>query len=743
MKSHKSIKSIISIALLVCGMLAGSAQAQEHGFRWGKWAAGHDYSGGGGLVDQVVDSYIDSAGNTYIWGQCGKDALLGENGPYICPMDSIPGYWQGNSPGVFLAKIDTAGNIVWHKAARCGSNNSGNQPWNMVVKDNKITVAFDHSFSGQRDDWFFFFDTMLIPPVTTVARPYPHIAATYFVTFDFDGNRLDVHQVRMNWSREMPRNEQWGYHGRCFAIDKDGNIHTFTTSEPGVGKDFWPQSCIIVDNDTNKIYTLGFSYDDGKYFSTSMYCKFDSTWNLVNKRFMIDSIASPYPPIRWNIVELFFEHVVVDGDELYVNGYFRNDDAPALEEIVADTDSFGATIFIDSAHYLTVANLKDFFVMPFLIKLNTDGDVQWTQQIYTESRNHGAFNFTGLPTGGLAVDKDYVYANWCPGNDLIPNYFFLDAAHTIPIVHPAVNFNLTTYYDRATGEPIDFYLLDSTKKSTRGDLSLVKDIIVVSPDFPHERKLTICKINKHTKAVETEFPIKYYGPRRMTWNMSANSNGWIFRGDEGEEPRVYDSIFLGNYQNASVMTFFYDSTLDSRIKPCPQADSLWGDSIAHQTATLFWRSRYGQAGYELAYMPEGGSWDNATILETDSTTATIALPDDRCYQFRLRALCGGRREAYSTWCDPITLCPEHRTDVGIAPADSPRLALYPNPASGLVQILGLSGEAPDVEILDMTGRTAASFRHTTSIDISNLAQGSYLAQIHTAQGILTLKLVKD
>lgn len=738
MKSLKSIKSIISIALLVCGILAGNAQ--EHGFRWGKWSEGHSVSGH--LIDRVVDSYIDSAGNTYIFGQCGSAARLGEDGPYICPIDSMSGYSSGNNiKGVYLAKIDTAGNILWCKCAR-GGFNCFCLPWNMVVKDNKITIAFDYQWQKFLNNWFFFFDTMLIPPMRTVPHGISDICNTSFVTFDLDGNRLDAHEVQLNGTKStvmVPLS--WAFYQGRFVIDQDENIHIFTCSE-----NFYEnpslRSYIIVDNDTNRKYQLGLKPNDEQYYSHAMYFKFDSTWNLVNKRFMMDSIASPYPPITWNKVQLFFEHVVVDGDELYVNGYLRNDDITGLEEIVADTDSFNATIFIDSAHYLTVSNLKDFYSMPFLIKLNTDGDVQWTQQIYTESRNHGAPNYTGLPTGGLAVDKDYVYANWCPGNNLIPNYFFLDAAHTIPIVHPAVNFNLTTYYDRATGEPIDFYLLDSTKKSTMGDLSLVKDIIVVSPEFQFERKTTICKINKHTKAVETEFPITYNG-NNMTWHMSANRNGWIFRSDEGEGPHVYDSIFLGNYQEASVMTFFYDSTLDSRIKPCPQADSLWGDSIAHQTATLFWRSRYGQAGYELAYMPEGGSWDNATILETDSTTATIALPDDRCYQFRLRALCGGRREAYSPWCDPITLCPEHRTDVGIAPADSPRLALYPNPASGLVQILGLSGEAPDVEILDMTGRTAASFRHTTSIDISNLAQGSYLAQIHTAQGILTLKLVKD
>ncbi len=735
MKSLKSIKYIISCILLVCGMLAGSAQAQEHGFRWGKWSEGHSVSGH--LIDRVVDSYIDSAGNTYIFGKCGSAAQLGEDGPYICPIDSMSGYSSGtNIQGVYLAKIDTAGNILWCKCAR-GGFDCFCLPWNMVVKDNKITIAFDYQWHKFLNNWFFFFDTMLIPPMRTVPHGISDILYTSFVTFDLDGNRLDAHEVQLNGTRSpvmMPLS--WAFYQGRFVIDQDENIHIFTCSE-----NFYEnpslRSYIIVDNDTNRKYQLGLKPNDEQYHTHAMYFKFDSTWSLVNKRIMIDSVASPYPPIRWNKVQLFFEHVVIDGDELYVNGYFRNDDAPALEEIVADTDSFNATIFIDSAHYLTITNIKDFFIMPFLIKLNTDGDVQWTQQIYTGSRNGGEYNFGPL-VGGLALDKNNVYTN-CSASYANT---FLDSAHTIPISHPQIEFNLTTSYNRVTGAPVDFYLLDSSNKSTEGDFLLINDEIIMHADFDLLRKTEVCKINKHTKSVTKIFPIHYAGWFHA-YNISATGNGWIFRGETGEEPRVYDSIFLGNYQEASVMTFFYDSTLDSRIKPCPQADSLWGDSIAHQTATLFWRSRYGQAGYELAYMPEGGSWDNATILETDSTTATIALPDDRCYLFRLRALCGGRREAYSPWCDPITLCPEHRTDVGIDPADSPRLALLPNPTAGKVQILGLDEPALSVEIIDMTGRPAASFRHTNSLDLSDLPNGNYLVQIHTPQGSHTLKLVKE
>ena len=79
---------------------------------------------------------------------------------------------------------------------------------------------------------------------------------------------------------------------------------------------------------------------------------------------------------------------------------------------------------------------------------------------------------------------------------------------------------------------------------------------------------------------------------------------------------------------------------------------------------------------------------------------------------------------------------------GIDPAEQPQPALFPNPTTGQVQILGLDGEAPDVEIFDMTGRTVATFHHATTLDISRLPQGSYILSIQTATAKHHLKLVK-
>ena len=80
---------------------------------------------------------------------------------------------------------------------------------------------------------------------------------------------------------------------------------------------------------------------------------------------------------------------------------------------------------------------------------------------------------------------------------------------------------------------------------------------------------------------------------------------------------------------------------------------------------------------------------------------------------------------------------------GIDAPQGPNPVLLPNPTAGKVQILGLDEPALSVEILDMTGRPAASFRHTNSLDLSDLPQGSYLVQILTAHGLHTLKLVKE
>lgn len=230
--------------------------------------------------------------------------------------------------------------------------------------------------------------------------------------------------------------------------------------------------------------------------------------------------------------------------------------------------------------------------------------------------------------------------------------------------------------------------------------------------------------------------------------MSVNQNGWVFRSLLGEGPHVNDSIAVGPTEKTCIMTFFYDSTLDMRPRPCPEVDSLWGN-VSQHTATLQWSSAFSHAVYELAYIPDGDDWDNATILEVSDTTASITLPDDpgmgsyQCYQFRVRGRCDGRRVASSPWSEPISLCVEVEVEGIDDVENNSGISLSPNPTTGRVSIQGLRDTPLYITLFDLSGRPLETYRHTTAFDISHLPQGSYLAELHLPDGqVHRLKLIK-
>jgi len=735
MKTYSN-KPLFVCILLLCLMPMTASHAQQQGFRWGKWSEGQ-HEQDGSLKDKVLDSYIDSVGNTYIFGKFGMSARLGDGGPYICPMDSLArewGYMIGNSDGTFIAKIDSSGNILWCKSARCGNESSPCDPWNnMVVKDRKITIAINVMLQGVARDWFYFFDTMLVEPSN---QYHTSILRTYFITFDLDGNRLDYHDIQLfafcNSSDNTFFNCSMGR--GTLLIDEEENIHLIAR---GIffGEDSLHQAYIIVDGDTNRRYPLNIRTQNGETYSQTVYYKLDSNWNLIGSRFLIDSVSVWNPDGR-HMANIGITRAIVDGDYIYAHGIF------SCSDIYFNPDTFPVKVFLDSVHYLRIDNLGDWETMPCLLKLDRNGEVVWVQQLYNESNMDDLGNYG--EAGDIATDEENVYAFYWPyWGDRTD--FFIDSAHNTLVPRGPSSFCLIVSYNRDTGDPVDYYLIDTVNKNrSHNSLEVTDDELILNVGFSLLYKNELCKINKYTKEVTRSSPITYSWTSHVCNSMAVNSNGWVFRGEAGEEPRVYDSIFLGNYQNASVMAFFYDSTLDMRRpQPCYGVDTLWSAGTAGHTVTLSWHSPFPHPRYELAYIPDGGNWDDASLVETTDTTATVTLPDGQCHLFRVRGLCDGNRVAHGPWSQPVTVCPQ----VGIGGADNPSpLTLSPNPTDGAVQILGLQGAAATVEILDMTGHVLATFEKNASFDITALPSGVYTVLVKTTHGgtenSTTLKLVK-
>ena len=749
MKLHKTFQITFVCLLLCSGVLTHSAHAQQQGFRWGKWSAGQTDQGT--VFDKVVDSYVDSVGNTYIFGAFGMAARLGPNGPYINHMDSTAmdmGYRISNNQGTYLAKIDSLGNILWCRSARYGARNSCCAPLNnMVVKDGRITIAFEILKGGAMYDWFYFFDTLILEP------SYPRgnwDRRTYFVTFDLDGNRLDAHVIQLFAYEDLDYINfrfctfSTTERGKSsFLIDEDGNIHIFACSCFS-GEDSLHRAYIIVDEDTNRKHHLNIKTMYGETYSTSVHYKLDSNWNPLGSRFLIDSVTVWHPTGR-TMVDFEIKNAVIEGDAIYANCFFYGD-------IYSNPpDTFPVKVFLDSVHYLKVDNAGDWRGMPCLLKLNRDGEVLWVQQLYNDSRHSLLGNYKSA--GGIAVDGQNAY-NFCWTSWGDETRFYIDSAHNTRVPRGPNSFCLIVSYDRNTGEPLDYYIVDTVNKNlSDNSLAVLGDELLLDFEFDLLHRTELCKINKHTKEVTFSFPI-HYNLLSISKNLSVNNYGWVFRAETGKESRVYDSIFLGNYQMSVVMTFFYDSTLDKhRLRPCPGVDTLWCDGVDGTTATLRWSSHSGHAGYELAYIAEGGSWDEAAVVETADTTATIALPAPAdtaagaaatCTLFRVRALCDADHVAHSPWSSPVTVCPP----VGIDPAESPSaFSLHPNPTAGKV-IVTTSATVLSATLTDLTGRRErvrlepAGPGHYT-LDLAGRPPAAYLLTLTTADGTHhTLRLLK-
>lgn len=88
--------------------------------------------------------------------------------------------------------------------------------------------------------------------------------------------------------------------------------------------------------------------------------------------------------------------------------------------------------------------------------------------------------------------------------------------------------------------------------------------------------------------------------------------------------------------------------------------------------------------------------------------------------------------------DDIQLVPSG-TVTGIDNAEGVNVAIYPNPAS---QVLNIQAEGlKEVEILDLTGRTVLTAA-TGHINLSGIASGIYMVRVTTADGIHVEKIVK-
>ncbi len=780
MNTNKKMKYKVLYLFLAFFVLCGShLAAQTPEYRWGRYFKGNVYSTGS-HYDIIHSTAFDSAGNVYVFGQYGVRGQF-DRSIYICPMDDTVGFQQANVGfGCFLAKFDTMGTLLWCKSL-LSQNEPRCHPLNMVLKGDRVTIAVESMYwpgigATHIHDWYWMFDTLY----NWDGAWFHWKFFTVFATFDLDGNRTDTHFLVLNNGRNTVTSDRnWpqvqGIIKPKFAIDADKNICLFGNIADCVSLGWEPghDPYIQLDNDTNRRYYLGYSdrYEDQSHIGpTASFLKIDSNWNLVAMRPLIDTVVGWQPYYEGHPFSCYMHFRSVNMDEegnMYVCGWLQG----AFDWDTINPFTFPCYFFLDSVHSLKVESFRELQNCPFIIKYDGDGNVLWVQKVYVETNTakpsfpiyDDRYNFMEC-----AYDSSRVYSsiqldvfNYNSSNVSGVNRFYADSSHLQPIA-PVLRgdtggmVSVCLAYDRHTGEYDTYYDLfdyDSVQFPSdldwypllRGLRSLtIRDSMLIGQAVKKwmagRSESRLCKINLRTRAIETSSPIIggeddfgiYSHPNGYLLRCGLNTTGQTVSGD---------GFSMNPPTMASFFTFFYDPTLDTRRGPCPEVDSLWVAALEGFDLTLAWQGDSSRRSYELAYIADGTDWADATVLTLDTALATLALPANGCYHFRVRALCAYGEQG--PWSDSLTVCPQ----VGISDPDAPSslFALTPNPARESVTVTLDGADLPaEITVYDAAGHAVQSRRATTRrtrLSTRCLPAGHYFVTVATPQATATQKLV--
>ena len=224
-------------------MMAAAAGARGQGFEWVKAYSGTDRFEN---MNQIKGSFVDAQGNIYIVGNMSAwGEILGVE---LLPREINRSAY--NRQCVVIAKISPDGQLVWHKPIYSSGYDSyahalsrmGDTAFMVMCR-----VSMKHYYDSYPPSSLYFLDTMLTSAdegyLTLKDSTWCALPATFFITFDLDGNVIERHSLEVGYidssgtviTYGVAANDPSyryanalytnGLSNETFTIDHDGNIY--------------------------------------------------------------------------------------------------------------------------------------------------------------------------------------------------------------------------------------------------------------------------------------------------------------------------------------------------------------------------------------------------------------------------------------------------------------------------------------------------------------------------------------
>ena len=329
---------------------------------------------GGGFDCQGVDVKTDAAGNVYTTGYLNGTADF-DPGPGVYNLG------QSSGAGLYISKLDATGNFVWAKQF---------ESWNIK------SFAIELDASGNVYTTGFFQQTADFDPgpgVYTLTTPNSIGSHGFISKLDNNGNFV--------WAKEIGGNGNFYLSIYDQFIDATGNI--IATGYFTGTADFDPGSAVLnftsaglddhfvikLDANGNLLWARQFG---GAIFSSGESITADNAGNVYSSGYFQGTVDFDPGPATFNLSSPAFNSPDFFISKLDVNGNFV-----WAKQVTGASQGTGNSIVINGANIIIAGYFRgtaDFDPGPgvfnmtpvggidlFLMKLNLDGDFQWSKQI--------------------------------------------------------------------------------------------------------------------------------------------------------------------------------------------------------------------------------------------------------------------------------------------------------------------------------------------------------------------------
>ena len=470
MKNQLSL-FVTTLATLFIALTA-SAQGE---WKWANyWTGNDDPTSSSNPYNYVVRTAFDDDGNVYVFGSFGGNARIYDQTSSTWISDNVE-VATSNKKGIILMKFDSLGNHLWSRIVKTLKNESC-RPYDMVIRNNRILISGEYMFSYSSNEKLLFLDTLVSMqtaasyPTGEHNPPYTFGAYSFFSLLDLDGNVLENHFVKV-----MTRELYHGEHGqmpladgnigmRPVCVDSNGNTYVAVNRFYG-GVDTMPFT-VVIDEDSSKTYPLFLpgNCDNSFYINSMMLYKFTPNWELDWMKIVVTHTEGLSPALPVDSVNTSYSQYIggmnIDAENnLYLSGYLSD------MWMYDDYNQYPIRFFFDSTHYVSAFDHSLAFCLPFIVKYNSAGQVEWSNQAYATNNPLTTWYNKIEWTDNLIQGNSIYLLGRTDVSDVAPDatvFYFDGNSNSMPVNQSCVFF---VKYNKQDGSYENFGIVPGGKSS--------------------------------------------------------------------------------------------------------------------------------------------------------------------------------------------------------------------------------------------------------------------------------------